>query len=104
MSGLRKTPIHRALYRPKLILGGERPLMIMLFFVAAALMVLAMNLYAFIIGSVLLFGGVYGFRQMAKADPFMFSVWYRQLSYREFYRAFSRPYRVGDKSLNSKGY
>jgi type IV secretory pathway TrbD component len=104
VSDLRKTPMYRALHRPNLILGGERMLVIILLFVSFATMVLAMNVYAFIIGTFLLVVSMHGLRQMAKADPFMFRVWARQVYYKEYYAAYSRPARIGRNTWNAKGY
>ena len=104
MSGLRRTPLYRALHRPNLILGGEREPMIIVLFVSVALLVLAMNVYAFIVGLLFLFGSVYGLRQMAKHDPFMSKVFFQQLFFRKYYAPFSHPARIGKNAWNSKGY
>lgn len=104
MSGLRETPIYRALHRPNLIMGGERMPMIIVFFLAGALMVLAMNIYAFIVGSIILLVSVYGLREMAKHDPFMVQVFFQQLFLRKYYAPFSHPSREGRNAWNSKGY
>ncbi|HEY9527284.1 MAG TPA: conjugal transfer protein TrbD [Anaerolineales bacterium] len=104
MSGLRRTPLYRALHRPNLILGGEREPMIIVLFVSVALMGLAMNFYAFLVGLLFLFGSVYGLRQMAKHDPCMSKVFFQQLFLKKYYAPFSHPARIGKNSWNSKGY
>jgi type IV secretion system protein TrbD len=104
MSNLRQTPIYRALHRPNLISGGERELMIIVFFVSAALLILAMNVYAFLVGVFFMFGSVYGLRQMAKHDPCMSKVFFQQLFFRKYYAPFSNPARIGKNAWNSKGY
>lgn len=78
--------------------------MIIVLFVSAALMLLAMNIYSFAIGTLILSGSVYGLRQMAKADPFMSAVYLQQVFFKEYYAPSSHPCRVGKNSWNSKGY
>lgn len=90
---LRRTPFHRVLHRPHLLLGGERELVMMTAFVAGALAFAALNIVAAITAAVLWFGCVGALRRMAKADPQLSRVYVRQLRYRSYYPARSRPYR-----------
>jgi type IV secretion system protein TrbD len=92
---LRRTPFHRVLHRPHLLLGGERELVMMTAFVAGALGFAALNGVAAVIAAVLWFGCLAALRRMAKADPQMSRVYVRQLRYRRYYPARSRPYRIG---------
>ncbi len=88
------TPFHRALHRPQQVMGGERELMLFSMLVAGGLIVSAMNLVATVFGLVIWFVCVQGLRRMAKADPAMSKVYMRQLKYGNYYRPYSRPFRV----------
>lgn len=98
MSELRRTPFHRALHRPNLIWGGERDWMIFSLFITAILMLTSMNLVSFFIGAIFGFISVTGLRAMAKADPLMTKIYRRQVSYRDYYPTYSRPYRKAKTS------
>ena len=94
MSDLRRTPLHRALHRPNLFLGGERELVLITAIACAGVAVSGMNLVSAVVG-----GGVWLvciglFRAMAKTDPYMMKVYLRQLAYRPYYPARSRPFRT----------
>lgn len=93
-AALRETKTHRALHRPQMIWGGERELMLSVMVVAGGLIVAAMNIVATVIGLIIWAVSIFALRQMAKADPVMSKVYLRQLKYRSFYPAFSRPWRV----------
>ena len=99
---LRRTPFFRVLHRPKLFLGGEREPTLMMAIVAAGLAVSGQNLVTLTVAAVLWFGCIGIFRQIAKADPQMSRVYLRQLKYRGYYPARSRPYRGADAS--SRGF
>ena len=94
----RLTPFHRALHRPQQIMGGERELMLFSMLIAGGLVVSALNLVATVIGLLLWLICVYGLRKMAKADPEMSKVYLRQLKYRNYYGAFSHPFRIAKSS------
>lgn len=89
---LRRTPFRRVLHRPKLFLGGERELTLSTAIVALALAVTGQNLVALGVAALLWSGCIGVFRVMAKADPQMSKVYLRQLRYRGYYPARSRPY------------
>ncbi len=91
---LRRTPFHRVLHRPALLLGGERELVMMAAFVAGALGVAALNAVAAAIAALLWFGCLAALRRMAKADPQLSRIYIRQLRYRRYYPARSRPTRT----------
>lgn len=74
----------------------------MMAIVAAGLAVSGQNLVTFVVAAVLWFGCIGIFRQMAKADPQMSRVYLRQLRYRGYYPARSRPYR--DAETSSRGF
>lgn len=91
---LRRTVLHRALHRPNLLMGGERELVMFSLLISGGLIVSALNLPSLIVGSVVWFCAIVGLRHMAKADPYMSSVYRRQLKYVPFYGPRSTPYRV----------
>jgi type IV secretion system protein VirB3 len=91
---LRRLPFHRVLHRPALFLGGERELALMTLIIAGGLAVSGMNLVSLAVGGILWFCSIPVFRWMAKSDPQMTKVYIRQLKYRGYYPARSRPYRT----------
>jgi type IV secretion system protein TrbD len=91
---LRRLPFHRVLHRPALFLGGERELALMTLIIAGGLAVAGMNLVSLVVGGILWFCSIPVFRWMAKSDPQMTKVYIRQLKYRGYYPARSRPYRT----------
>jgi type IV secretion system protein VirB3 len=91
---LRRLPFHRVLHRPALFLGGERELALMTLIIAGGLAVSGMNLVSLVVGGILWFCSIPVFRWMAKSDPQMTKVYIRQLKYRGYYPARSRPYRT----------
>jgi type IV secretory pathway TrbD component len=90
---LRRLTFHRVLHRPSLFLGGEREPVLVTAIVAGGVAVSGMNTVSFVVGTALWFGSIPLFRWMAKADPQMTKVYLRQLSYRGYYPARSRPWR-----------
>lgn len=91
---LRRLPFHRVLHRPALFLGGERELALMTLIIAGGLAVSGMNLVSCAVGGIVWFCSIPAFRWMAKSDPQMSKVYIRQLKYRGYYPARSRPYRT----------
>ncbi|HEY2616720.1 MAG TPA: conjugal transfer protein TrbD [Acetobacteraceae bacterium] len=91
---LRHLPFHRVLHRPSLFLGGEREPALMTLIVAGGLAVAGMNTVSFLVGGALWFSAIPALRWMAKADPQMTKVYLRQLKYRGYYPARSRPFRT----------
>ncbi len=89
---LRRTPFRRVLHRANLFLGGERELTLSTAVVAVALAVTGQNLVALGVAALLWSGCIGVFRAMAKSDPQMSRVYARQLRYRGYYPARSRPY------------
>jgi type IV secretory pathway TrbD component len=90
---LRRTAFYRVLYRPPLVLGGEREPVLALA-LACCLMVYGFYLVPMIVAVVLWFGGIAAFRLMAKADPFMTKIYTRQWRYKSHYSPRSRPART----------
>jgi type IV secretion system protein VirB3 len=93
MTGLRHTPLRRALHRPNLLLGGERELVLITAILAGGLAGSALNLVAAGIGAAVWVVSLGLLRMMAKADPRMSRIYLRQLGYRAYYPARSRPDR-----------
>ncbi len=93
MSELRQTPLYRALYRPHLLFGGDRKLMIISWFVFVLLTFVSMNRVSIVLGVLIFAVSVYALRKAAKADPFMWPVYLRHIQYKGYYAPFSRPWR-----------
>ena len=74
----------------------------MMAIVAAGLAVSGQNLVTLAVAAILWFGCIGIFRQVAKADPQMSRVYLRQIKYRGYYPARSRPYR--DAVTSSRGF
>lgn len=83
----------RALHRPNLILGGERKLVLTTGLVSLGLIVTALNLPATIFAIAFWFLCLAALRQMAKADPILSGLYLRNIRYRGYYAARSRPFR-----------
>jgi type IV secretion system protein VirB3 len=93
MSGLRRTPLHRALYRPNLILGGERELVLIIAIICGGVAVSGLNLVSAAIGVAVWLAAIALLRMMAKADPHMSKVYLRHLRFAAYYPPRSRPFR-----------
>lgn len=91
---LRRLAFHRVLHRPSLFLGGEREPALMTLIVAGGLAISGMNTVSFLVGGTLWFSAIPVLRWMAKADPQMTKVYLRQIKYRGYYPARSRPFRT----------
>ena len=90
MSKLRQIPFSRTLHRPNLLLGGERPWVILLGVIAAGLILSDISVLKILLGLGIWTVGLGLLRQMAKADPYLSQVYFRRLKYRRFYPAQSR--------------
>ena len=91
---LRRTVLHRALHRPNLLMGGERELVMFSMLISGGLIASALNLPSLIVGASI-WGVTIGLlRMMAKADPYMSSVYQRQLRYGAFYAPRSTAHRT----------
>lgn len=87
MTELRRTPLHRALHRPALVLGGERSLVLAAGSVCGGIIISAMNLPAFVIGVSLWVAALFLFRLMAKSDPRMSAIYMRAIKFAGYYPA-----------------
>jgi type IV secretion system protein VirB3 len=93
VNGLRQTMLYRVLYRPNLILGGERELVLFTALVCGGLAVSGMNLVSAVAGAGVWMVCLGLFRLMAKADPYMTKIYLRYLRINRYYPARSRPWR-----------
>jgi type IV secretion system protein VirB3 len=84
---LRRTPLHRALHRPALMLGGERSLVLSAASVFGGIAISAMNAPAIVSGVVLWIASLFLFRLMAKSDPRMSAIYMRAIKYAGYYPA-----------------
>jgi type IV secretion system protein VirB3 len=75
-------------------LGGEREPALMTLIIAGGLAIAGMNTVSFLVGGALWFSAIPVLRWMAKADPQMTKVYLRQIKYRGYYPARSRPFRT----------
>jgi type IV secretion system protein VirB3 len=89
---LRHLPFHRVLHRPSQF--GEREPALMTLIVAGGLAIAGMNTVSFLVGGALWFSAIPALRWMAKADPQMTKVYLRQIKFRGYYPARSRPFRT----------
>ncbi len=91
---LRRTILHRALYRENLLMGGERELVMFSLLVSGGLVASALNFPAFLVGGAIWGTSIGLLRMMAKADPYMSQVYRRSLRYAPYYPARSTPFRT----------
>ena len=92
-SDLSRSPVHRALSRPNLLIGGDRELVLLTALAAVILIFVVLTWYATLFGIAIWLIAVAALRMMAKADPLMRRVYVRHISYKTFYRATSSPWR-----------
>jgi len=90
---LRQVAIHRVLWRPRLVLGGERNPVLMILVLSVALPMQGQNLTCIAVSAALWLIGLPTLQYMAKWDPQMSEVYLRQVKYQRYYPARSRPYR-----------
>lgn len=91
-SRIRRTPLHRALHRPNLILGGERELVLITAILCGGVAVSGLNIVSFSIGVCVWLVTLAFLQMMAKTDPHLSKVYLRYLRYRPFYPARSHPF------------
>lgn len=92
-SNLSRSPVHRALSRPNLLMGADRELVLLTALAAVILIFVVLTWYAALFGLAIWLIAVAALRMMAKADPLMRRVYIRHISYQTFYRATSSPWR-----------
>jgi len=92
-SNLSRSPVHRALSRPNLLIGADRELVLLTALAAIILIFVVLTWYAALFGMAIWVIAVAALRMMAKVDPLMRRVYVRHISYKAFYRATSSPWR-----------
>lgn len=92
-SNLSRSPVHRALSRPNLLMGADRELVLLTALAAVILIFVVLTWYAALFGLAIWMIAVAALRMMAKADPLMRRVYVRHISYKAFYRVTSSPWR-----------
>ena len=93
MTVLRHTPLHRALHRPNLFLGGERELVLITAIICGGVAISALNFVAIGVGAGVWIIVIGLLRMMAKADPQMSRIYLRHIGYCAHYPPRSRPAR-----------
>lgn len=93
MSGPRQVPIHRALYRPVLLLGCDRGLFIAVVLASLVMGFITINPIGIASAVIFFLVCLHLLRKMGKADPQMRDVYLRRLKYRNGYLPFSRQSR-----------
>ena len=93
MRELRRLPIHRALNRPNLFMGGDRELMLFSLMLAAILIFSVLTWWSIVLGIVLWAVTAGALQRMGKADPFLRHVYIRHTKYASYYAA--RPHHTG---------
>ncbi|SCC93192.1 putative Type IV secretory pathway, TrbD component [Thiomonas sp. X19] len=87
-----KTPLHDALNRPILMLGGERTLVLMLGVIAGVFIVSLAKLWAAAIGITLWVVGQWALTRVARYDEQLSKTGLRALKYRRHYPAQATPF------------
>lgn len=92
-SGLERSPIHRALSRPNLLMGADRELVLLTALATVILIFVVLTWYAALFGIAFWLIAVGALRMMAKVDPLMRKVYLRHIGYTVHYRPTSTPWR-----------
>jgi type IV secretory pathway TrbD component len=99
MSSMRRLVLHPSLIRPRLLAGGDR-LLVMVLWTMVLLLLFGAPTHWLTVGSALLLGGggQWALVRAAKADPHWFTIYWRQLAYQDWYPAhrqvYAQPARV----------
>jgi type IV secretion system protein VirB3 len=87
-----EAPVHRALVRPMLLMGGERELVMMSGLIAGIFIVSFLKVWSITFGVVLWLVSVYFLRRMAEKDPVMSKVFIRSIRYPKYLLPQSTPF------------
>ena len=87
MRELRRVPIHRALNRPNLFMGGDRELMLFSLMLTAILVFSVMTWWSTLLGFGLWTFSAAALRRMGKSDPYLRQVYTRHTKYAAYYAA-----------------
>jgi len=93
LSSLDSHRIHRALFRPNLLMGADRELVLITALAAIILIFVVLTVFSAIfgVGIWLLILGL--LRRVAKSDPFMRHVYLRHIRYEAHYPPTASPWR-----------
>ncbi len=97
---LDRIPLHKFSFRPNLVMGCDRELIMFSGLMAFSLAFTAMSLPAAIYGACLWIVSLFFLRLMAKADPKMRHVYLRHIRYKHYYPARSTPFRVNTSAYS----
>jgi type IV secretion system protein VirB3 len=95
---LEHVPIHRALTRSNLFLGGDRELVMFTGLLAGTMVFYAFEWKSAVVGAVFWFFSVSILRLMAKHDPKLRFVYMRHRIYKPYYPPMSTPWRNNTES------
>lgn len=95
MSELRTMIFHRVLHRPNLILGCDREAIMFSLVMFGGISLISMNIVVALVCGVLQVGVLSLLREMAKFDPKLVPIYFRQVKYQNYYMARSTPFRKG---------
>jgi type IV secretory pathway TrbD component len=93
LSGLQRNRVHRALSRPNLLMGADRELVLITGLASVILIFVVLTIYSAVFGVAVWIVIVGALRMMAKSDPLMRRVYIRHISYKQYYRATTSPWR-----------
>jgi type IV secretion system protein TrbD len=87
MDAPREITIHPSVHRPRMILGGDRELVIFVGLISAILVFALVTWWSILVGILLWLGGVGLLVRLGKQDPMMRNVYLRHVRYQAFYPA-----------------
>lgn len=87
MDELQRIPFNRSLYRPNLLLGGERLLVVLTGVISFGLALSDISLFKIALASIIWTVCIAFLRMLAKHDPQMSEAYLRNLKYKKFYPA-----------------
>ncbi|MDO3445436.1 conjugal transfer protein TrbD [Agrobacterium sp. V1] len=90
---LHRSPIHRALSRPNLLMGADRELVLITGLAATILIFVVLTVFSALFGMAVWIIIIGLLRVMAKSDPLMRQVYTRHISYKPYYRPTAAPWR-----------
>jgi type IV secretion system protein VirB3 len=90
---LESVPIHRALTRSNLFLGGDREMVMFSGLIAGTMVFYAFEWKSALVGIVFWFFSLFVLRLMAKHDPRMRQTYMRHRLYKAYYPPHSTPWR-----------
>lgn len=90
---LESVPIHRALTRSNLFLGGDRELVMFSGLIAGTMVFYAFDFKSAVVGTLFWFFSLFVLRLMAKHDPKLRQTYMRHRLYKAYYPPHSTPWR-----------